>query len=387
MSARRKWAWTGALLVGCVPALAQSLLVHVQGEVGSREAYYADIAVVGDRTPPDKILGSTSVRELDTVVVYEQADKPEFAVLRLQFECVNKFSWDPKKPPPAQPAFDAPVRVRLGEQSWKLRREDLQREPLSAGEWRSSASPLLHKLHKVACHEDVLRSAVVKAADKGKDAALFFGREAAKLGLPADLQLVPHQTAPAYLDFTWQVLWVDAPRPDPSGKWASRPTQQQREAQRARMDEIQQQYAKLSSELKPRLEANLQRMDQEFSLQRRAAELRQGRRLSRNETAMLSVWEGKSETEVAATMGAARTSQSGELRFMTYGREFDNRVIVGSRKGAVWEEGLYENCNVQFVLLPDEQRIYRVADVRIWTQSNQIGQVRFACHGLLETPR
>ena len=29
----------------------------------------------------------------------------------------------------------------------------------------------------------------------------------------------------------------------------------------------------------------------------------------------------------------------------------------------------------------------RVADVRIWTNSNQIGQVMFACTGLLEAPR
>ncbi len=102
---------------------------------------------------------------------------------------------------------------------------------------------------------------------------------------------------------------------------------------------------------------------------------------------MLSVWEGRAEPEVASALGAPAVSQSGGLRFLSYGREFDRRVLVGNRSGAVWEEGLYESCNVQFVMLPDAQQVYRVGDVRIWTGSNQAGQVRFACTGLMETPR
>ncbi len=374
-----------ALAAGAQAGWAQSLLVHVQGEPGSREAYYADVTVVADRTPPDKLLGTTSVRQLDTVVVYEQADRPEFSVLRLQFECVNKFSLQPGKPPPSQPAADAPVRARLGEQSWMLRREDLKSAPLSAGPWREAASPVLLKLHKLACHEDLLRSALVNAARQAKDPAAL-DRELAKVGLPVGMQPLASGTAPDFLNFSWGVLWFDAPRPDPSGRWSSRPTQQQREAHRERLEAVRQQYDKLASDLKPQLEANLQRMDQEFDLQRRAAELRKGRRLTRNESLMLSVWEGRSEAEVASALGAPAVSQSGGLRFLSYGREFDRRVVVGNRQGAVWEEGLYESCNVQFVMLADAQQVYRVGDVRIWAGSNQ-GQVRFACIGLLETPR
>lgn len=367
------------------PGFAQSALVHVQGEPGNREAYYADFAVVLDRTPADRLLGPTSVRQLDTVIVYESADKPEFGALRLQFECVVKYPFDGKTIP-KQPAFDAPVRVRVGEGSWKLRREDLKSEPLPAGEWRSSSSPVLLKLHKIACHEDVMRGAMVKAAKRNNDMAVF-REEIRKIGLPEDLQLVGQQTAPEYLDFSWWVLWSGAKRPDPSGKWSRRPTRQELEDARAQMAQIQRQVDQIAGLIKPGLEQNIQQMDAKFAVQKAAAEIRGGRSMSRNERLMLSAWEGKTDTEVGAAMGAPLVSGAGKLRFLSYGREFDNRVVVGNRKGAVWEEGLYENCNVQFVMHPDDRNVLRVADVRIWTNSNQVGQVMFACTGLLEAPR
>lgn len=375
-------------LVACgfsTAGFAQSALVHVQGEPGKREAYYANFAVVLDRTPADRLLGPTSVRQLDTVIVYEGADKPEFGALRLQFECVVKYPFDGKTIP-KQPAFDAPVTVRVGEGSWKLRREDLKSEPLPAGEWRSSSSPVLLKLHKIACHEDVMRGAMVKAARKNNDMAVFRD-EIRKIGLPEDLQLVGQQTAPEYLDFSWWVLWSGAKRPDPSGKWSRRPTKQELEEARAQMAQIQRQVDQLAGQVQPKLEQNIQRMDAQFAVQKAAAEIRGGRSMSRNERLMLSAWEGKTDTEVGAAMGAPLVSAAGKLRFLSYGKEFDNRVVVGNNKGAVWEEGLYENCNVQFVMHPDDRNVLRVADVRIWTNSNQIGQVMFACTGLLEAPR
>lgn len=373
------------------PGFGQSALVHVQGEPGSREAYYANFAVVQDRTPADKLLGPTRVRQLETVVVYESADKPEFGALRLQFECVVKYPFDGKAVP-RQPAFDAPVAVRVGEGSWALRREDLKSEALDAGPWRTSASPVLQKLHKVACHEDVLRGAMVKASKGAKGATgtpdlAVFRDELRKVGLPPDLQLVGQQTAPEFLDFSWWVLWSGAKRPDPSGRWSSRPTKQELAQAQAQMAQIQRQVDQLAGQVKPALERNLRQMDAQFAQQQAAADIRKGRAMSRNERLMLTAWEGRPESEVAATMGAPIVSEAGGLRFLSYGREFDNRVVVGNRRGAVWEEGLYEHCNVQFVLHAHDGQVARVADVRIWTGSNQIGQVVFACTGLLEAPR
>lgn len=369
----------------CTLGLAQSALVHVQGEEGAREAYYANFAVVLTRTPPDRLLGPTSVRQLDTVVVYESADKPEFSALRLQFECVVKHPYDGKKTPP-QPAFDAPVRVRFGPGGWNLRREDLKSEALPAGDWRQSASPVLLKLHKIACHDDVLRGAMVKAARSNNDLAIFRS-EIGKIGLPQDLQLVAQQSAPEYLDFSWWVLWSGAKRPDPSGKWSRRPTQQELEAAKAQMAQIQRQVDGVVASTQPGFERGVRQLEAKFAFDKAAAEVRGGREMSRNERLMLTAWEGRSDTEVGATMGAPLVSSAGRLRFLSYGKEFDNRVVVGNRKGAVWEEGLYEHCNVQFVMLPDDRNQLRVADVRIWTNSNQIGQVVFACTGLLEAPR
>jgi hypothetical protein len=376
-------------LIGCIlgscfvasQAFAQSVLVHVQGEEGSREAYFADIRVVMDRTPMDKVLGPMSVKQLDTTIVYESSDKPEFSELRLQFECVVKYAYDGKHIPP-QPAFDAPVNVRIGEGSWKLRRADLKGEDLPAGEWRSSSSPVLLKLHKIACNDDVLRSAIIKTA-KAKDNGEIFRSEIPKIGLPKDLQLVGAGIASEYLEFAWSVLWSGAKRPDPSGRWSSRPTKKETEEYRAKIAQLQQQFDQVAAGIKPQLEANIKEADAKLKF---AEALRRGHKLTRRERNMLGVWEGKTDQDVALKMGAPISSRAGDLLFLSYGKEFDNRVIVANGHGAVWEEGLYEHCNVQFILHLDAKNIFRVVDVKIWTGGNRIGQSGFACDGLLEEP-
>jgi hypothetical protein len=359
--------------------------VHIQGEVGSREAYYANFAIVSDRTPVDKLFGPIAVRRLDTVIVYESPDKPEFTELRLEFECTVKYAYDGKTVPP-QPAFDAPVKVRVGDGGWKLRREDLQREDVPVGAWRTANSPVLLKLHKIACNEDVMRAALVKASKHNNDMSIFRA-EIKKIGLPEDLQLVSRELAVGSMDFSWYVLWHDVKRPDPTGKWSRRSTKAELEEAEKKMAQLRRQFDQLAAGIKPKLEQNIKQADEQFAFYKVAADVRGDRKLSRNESLMLSVWEAKPEREVAITMGAPVVSDVGGLRFLSYGQEFDNRVIVGNRQGAVWEEGLYENCSVQFVLHRDDKNTFRVADVRIWADSNRIGQVVFACNGLLETPR
>jgi hypothetical protein len=360
---------------------AQSALVHIQGEKGSREAYFANFAIVWDVTPVDKMFGPIKIQQLDTTIVYEHPNKPEFTMLQLQFECAASNPLDEKNTP-QRPDFNAPVNVRVGENSWMLRREDLKSSVIPAGDWRTSDSPVLLKLHKIACYEDELRSAIIKTA-KAKSDLNVFKKEINKIGLPGDLQLVKQNLSSEFLDFAWSVLWVGEKRPDPSGKWSSRPTKKQLAEYKAKMDEIQKQYDLMASGMKAELEANIKQMDAKSKM---AADIRGGRKLSRNESNMLILWEGKTEQDVAATMGAPIITDAGDLHFMSYGKEFDNRVVVGNMQGAAWEEGLYENCNVQFILHPDNNNILRVVDVRIWTNTNQLGQVIFACDGLLEAP-
>ncbi len=380
--------WLISCLVGCsfigTEVFAQSALVHLQGDKGSREAYFANFAVVLDRTPMDKVLGPIHVKQLDTTIVYENANKPEFSELRLQFECVVKHAYDGKTIP-KQPTFDAPVTVRVGEGSWMLRREDIKSEDLPAGDWRTSSSPVLLKLHKIACNEDVMRSAMIKAS-KDHNNMDIFRNEIATIGLPKDLQLVGQQMSIDYLQFAWAVLWNEAKRPDPTGGWSRRPTKKQAEEFRTKMEQMQKQYDQMAAGIKPKLEASIKEMDAEFAFKKTAADIRGGRKLSKNEFHMLTVWEGKTETDVGSTLGAPIVSEAGKLRFLSYGKEFDNRVVVGNGQGAVWVEGLHESCNVQFVMHPDTKNESRVVDVRIWASSNQIGQVKFACEGLLEVP-
>ena len=374
--------WSGFF---AAPVFAQSTLVHLQGEAGSREAYFANFAVVLDRTPMDKVLGPIHVKQLDTTIVYESADKPEFSELRLQFECVVKYAYDGKNIP-KQPAFDAPVKVRIGEGSWKLRREDIKSEDLPAGDWRTSSSPVLLKLHKIACNEDVMRSAMIKAS-KANNNMEIFKNEIEKVGLPRDLQLVGQQVSVEYMQFAWAVLWNEAKRPDPTGGWSRRPTKKQEEEFRTKMDQMQKQYDQIAAGIKPKLEASIKEMDAESEFEKLAADIRGGRELSKNEFHMLTVWKGKTETDVGATLGAPIVSEAGKLHFLSYGKEFDNRVVVANARGAVWTEGFREHCNVQFVMHPDTKNVSRVVDVRIWASSSRIGQVMFACDGLLEVPK
>lgn len=374
----------GSCLVA-TEAFAQSALVHLQGDTGSREAYFANFAVVLDRTPTDKLLGPTRVRQLDTTIVYESADKPEFSELRLQFECVVKHAYDGKNVP-KQPAFDAPVNVRIGEGSWKLRRQDIKSEDLPAGDCRTSSSPVLLKLHKIACNEDVMRNAMIKAAKENNNIDIF-RNEIVKIGLPKDLQLVGQQVSVEYMQFAWAVLWNGAKRPDPTGGWSRRPTKKHEEEFRSKMDQMQKQYDQIAAGVTPKLEASIKEMDNESEFEKTAADIRGGRTLSKNEFHMLTVWKGKTETDVGATMGAPIVSEAGKLRFLSYGKEFDNRVVVSNMQGAVWQEGFRENRNVQFVMHQDAKNVWRVVDVRIWASSSRVGQVVFACDGLLEVPK
>src|SRR5690606_27547661 len=111
----------------------------------------------------DKIFGPIRIQQLDTTIVYEHPDKPEFSMLLLEFECPSIINLD-EKSSPQRLDFNAPVRVRVGDNSWMLRREDLKSASIPAGDWRTSDSPVLRKLHKIACYEDELRSAIIKTA-------------------------------------------------------------------------------------------------------------------------------------------------------------------------------------------------------------------------------
>ncbi len=360
---------------------SQSALVHIQGENGNREAYFADFGVVFDRTPINAISGPITIKEMNTTIVFESAAKPEFTVLVLQFECPPDRPIETKKKKVFQPVpFNSAIKFRITDISWNLRREDLKSAPIKSSDFITTSSPAMLKFHKIACNKDVISDLAI--ANKNEKEFLA---EIKKLGIADDIQIVT-DGAPEHLEFAWSVLWGYSNRPDPSGKWSTRPTKKQKAEYVSKMEVIQKQISEFANAEATRIKASLEEMDAKSDSHKIAAKIRGDRKFSRNERNMLTVWEGKSETDVAAKMGSPAYAEAGNLRFLNYGNEYDNRVTVATNKGAVWEEGLYENCNVQFVLHPDNKNIFRVVDVRITTNSNQLGAVVFACDGLIEAP-
>jgi hypothetical protein len=360
---------------------SQSALVHIQGEKGNREAYFADFGVVFDRTPINQIGGPITIKRMNTTIVFENAAKPEFTVLFLEFECPPDRPIEPEKKIVTQAvAFDKTIKFRIADQSWNLRREDLKSAPVQTSDFITTSSPPLLKFRQIACTQDLISKVAIASKNENELLAQF-----KKLGIADDIQLVADGSQ-EHLEFAWSVLWGYSNRPDPSGKWSTRPTKKQKAEYVAKMDVIQKQINELATTQATKIKANLKEMDAKSDFHKIAAAIRGNRSLSRNERHMLTVWEGKSETDVAAKMGSPAYADVGQLRFLNYGNEYDNRVVVANNKGAVWEQGLYENCNVQFVLHTDSNKQFRVADVRITTNSNQIGAVVFACNGLLEAP-
>jgi hypothetical protein len=368
------------------PAHAQTFLFHLEGNAGDRKAFFAD-KLVTDRTPPSADFGPIEIKQLDVTIVYENEQQPELANLRLQFECISKFNANPKKPFKAA-GWNAPVKMRIAEGSSILRRIDLKNEDASAGPWETTTEPVMLKAHKLACNEpeidQAIRSSVVGEVFKGA----LFKEKIAALGLVDGVIVYPTIVGSGYIDLVWGTLWPDGKHPDPSGKWSRQSTPQEKAEAERKMAIAKQQLAELTAKTKSAYEPKVEAAQIGFAFDKAAAKLRGGRKLRYYESVMLKVWQAKTEDEVAAKMGRPSITNVGEVRFLSYGQQFDNRVVVTTSSGASWEEGLYTACDVQFVTIPDGNGVHRVADIRLSIDSSNITATNssVACSRLLETP-
>jgi len=375
---------TFCLLCISSPAFAQTALFHMQGETGDRELYFVDFRVVSDRTPMNMIFGALSVKELDVTAVYESASKPEYVVMHLQFECVNKYAFAEKNIP-KQPGFNDPVTMRMGENSYMLRRSDLKSQAVPSSDWKKTSSPMLLKAAKIACNDDVMHSAVKAALNKKtKQFELEkFNKKINKIGLPSDFYIVSYSTPPEFLDFAWQVAWWPKKRPDPTGKWSSYPTKKEWAEYQKKMAELESSIQSAAQTMKEDLEANIADMQAEFDFKDEAAKIQGKRKLNRFEVNLIQVWLGKTEADVVKKMGNPVINNAGNMRFLDYANEFSNKsVVVDMKSGAAWEEGIYSRCNFQFIFIADKSSIWRVADVRVWAS----GDTSFTCSGFAEVP-
>ncbi|MDY6946160.1 MAG: hypothetical protein SXG53_10600, partial [Pseudomonadota bacterium] len=386
----------GAALFLSGKALALGAIVHLQGMEGDREAFFADTRVALDRTPMDRTWGPTSVKEIDVTAVYENAAKPEWVTLRLQFECPSELAGDlldPKdKAKPLGP--NDPVKFRIGPGSYQVKRIDLKSEPMAQSPWNLSSAPMLMKAGRIACNVDEFRRSIRKSL--GGNTAEFdhaaFGKRLGKLGLPPDLMMIGQTQSNEFLDFAWEVLWWktvrDGKRPDPSGKWSRAATSEERAAAVRRMEELQKQAEPELAQARASLEGNIAQMQAEFDFQDRAASIRKDRKLNKLEEKLIYAWVGRTEDEVMAAMGNPNVNEAGNQRFLHYMRYFDNTAqVVDMKSGAHWEEGNYSECNVEFVTMRDKQSIWRVADARVWIKENALGNGKAWCDSIMKAPK
>ena len=369
-----------------VPAFGQSLLFHLDGGIGDRKAFFAKMLVM-DRTPPSEAFGPREIKQLDVTIIYENEKQPELADLRLQFECVTKINQNGKMAP-KQPAWTDPVKMRIGEGSSTLRRIDLKNQDAPASPWEVTSETVMLKAHKLACnHQEVdqaIRSSVVGDVFKG---ALFKEKMAA-LGLVDGVIVYPQTLWTEYIDLVWGTYWQGAKHPDPSGKWARQSTPEEKAEANRKIAAAKQQLAELSDKTKSAYEPKIKAAQIGFDFDKAAAKVRGDRKPVGWVATMLNVWQGKTEDEVAAKMGRPHITSSGNVRFLSYGQQFSNRVVVTNSKGGSWEEGLSTSCDVQFVTIPDGNGVRRVADIRLNVDSSNIMATHseVACSKLMQAP-
>jgi hypothetical protein len=377
-------------------ALALGAIVHLQGTEGDREAFFADTRMTLDRTPMDQILGPISVKEIDVTAVYENAAKPEWVTLRLQFECPSELADElvgrKDKAKPLGP--NDPVKFRIGPGSYQVKRIDLKSEPMAESPWNVSSAPMLMKAGRIACNIDEFRKSIRKSL--GASSADFdhaaFGERLGKLGLPPDLMMIGRTQSNEFLDFAWEVLWLKTAmagkRPDPSGKWSRAATSAEKAAALQRMEKLQKEAEPVLAQARASLEGNLNQMQAEFDFQDRAASIRKDRKLNKLEEKLIYAWVGRTEEEVVSAMGNPSLNEAGDQRFLHYMRYFDNTAqVIDMNSGARWEEGNYSECNVEFVTMRDKQSTWRVADARVWIKENAMGNGKAWCDSIMKAPK
>lgn len=376
-----------AIGISSIPAHAQSFIFHLEGEVGNRQAYFSQLRAT-NRTPPSIEFQPIEIKELKVAIIYENPEQPEMAELLLQFECVAKFNWMTNKAVKA-PAWTAPVRVRVAPLSSILRRADLKLEDIPAGDWETRSDLPMLTAHKLACNDLEIEKAIRSSTDAANnvDKAALRPKMAA-FGIVDGYALTDMLIWSEYLDFTWNTIWKGAKRPDPSGKWSRQSTPEEIAEANRKMAEAKQQLADLTAKTKSAYEPKIKAAEAGFAFDQAAAKLRGGRKPRGWVADMLILWQGKTEDDVAAQMGRPHITNADDIRFLSYGQQFDNRVVVSASNGASWVEGLSTSCDIQFVTIPDANGVRRVADIRLNVDSSNMMATNsnVACSDLKQAP-
>jgi hypothetical protein len=217
------------------PTYAGWVLFHQQGETGKREAYFAEITRIAERTEIDNMMGATSIWELPVMVVHEAATAPEWRELKLQFECQST----PYSSSANVDGWNDPVNMRIAARSYIVPRVDLSNRPLPETQWaRDNRVPMI-KAQKFACLEEAVRNALQVSIAQGQFDINRFNTELQNIGLVEPVHPLEARTAIDLLDLSWNVLWKGSKRPDPSGLWVKKLSPQEKARNEAQYAAIQ----------------------------------------------------------------------------------------------------------------------------------------------------
>jgi len=359
-------------------AFAFGVVVQYEGDVDDRVAYFADVRTILNRTPPDQVMGPTEIREIAVTAVYENANKPEFVHMKLQFQCPNAFSMDmaSKKGSENKDKVRAadPVTFRIGPGSYKLRRSDLKTEAVAASDWKTSNAPMLSKAGTIACNDIEFEKALHAAIKRDTFDFDGFGKRIGKLGLPEDLPLIGETLPSEFLDFAWENFWWDKvlakKRPDPSGKWAQPLSEADKQAALEKLKRKQQELeagtASLQANLLESIKNSKAEIKADLEVAKNAGKHPDGSKMNKFEAKLAAVFMGQPEQKVANIMGNPEGfNQVGNTRFLRYSAWWEQQgVTVYGAQGVVGgDPGGYAECYAEFRIQPNAQGEWRVDDI------------------------
>lgn len=396
---------SGIALVAAFPATAGTyVLLDRQGNSPNRVAVYAE-TFVRDASPlhiPDvdnleeSMKNIPQVKEIEIALVYEAVDKPYWTKMQVQFRCPSK-SYDInaslKKKRKAEALAAQPVSMpetvsfQIMQGSTRTK-DSFAITDMSPSGWQTTNGLTMRRAYLLACNDEAVKKIAEETAydTSGAFDPALFETQMAALGLDNTVQfpgfLFMHDVA----EMTWAKLWADVKTPPINNGRDLTP-----EEIAAYDKELKAKVAAMQGGIaaqKAETLASLQRQDAEFKFRDEIARVRGGRKMSRTESQMVLAWQGKGERDVVLAMGAPAVSEAGGVRFLSYGQDYDSRYVVQRvYTGESWTEGVYKSCNVQFVLIPDAQQQFRVADVVVTAFRSGEGWAPDLCSQLTEAPR
>ncbi len=375
---------------------AFSVIVQYQGAPDDREIYFADVRTVLNRTPPDMVGSGTEIREIPVTVVYENATKPEFAHMELQFKCPDRFVLDKEKRAPSENknsihASDA-VTFRIASGSYLLRRSDLKSEPMPESDWKTSSAPMLTKAGTLACNHIEIDQALHAAIKNDSFDFAAFGKRIAKLGLPADMAVIGETLPLEYLDFAWETLWwdkvMDGRRPDPTGLWATL-AEAKKQAVMARLKQKQQELQGGTASIQASLLQSIKNGKADMKADPEAGQSTgkhpNGSKMNKREKKLMAVFGGRPEQDVVNTMGNPDDfNQVNGTRFLRYSAWWEQQgVTVYGAQGVIGgDPGGYAECFAEFSIRQDANGEWRVDDIVVRGDYGGSGsrEIRLVCN-------